>query len=249
MDRFKLAKKVGIEGVEPNTIDRAEELKQVKEAAEASGIRIHSIMNSGHWQYPLSDNDPVVVAKCIEGIKTSLHNAHDLGADTVLLVPAVVTPKVRYAEAYQRSQEKIRELLPLAEELRVIIAIENVGNKFLLSPLEFARYVDEMNSPWLQAYFDIGNLGNNGYPQDWIRTLGKRLVKVHIKQMEPGREPPANQPRNRRTEGIDWIEVRRAFRDIGYHGWFSAEVRGGDEAYLQELSRRMDKFVAGESPV
>ena len=247
LERFQLAKKCGFAGIEPNTIYAADELSQYKEASQATGVRVHSIMNSDHWQYPLTDNDPAVVRKCMDGIRTSLQNAKDLGADTVLLVPGVVTAEVRYADAYERSQKRIKELLPMAEQLQVKLAIENVGNRFLLSPLEFVRYIDEINSPYLQGYFDIGNLGRNGFPQDWIRTFGKRLVRVHIKAMEPGVEAPRNQPRDR--QGIDWLEVRRALSDIGYHGWVSAEVRSGDEAYLRELSNRMDKFLAGESPV
>ncbi len=249
MDKFKLTKATGFEGIEPNTINKAEDVNQYKEAAQATGIKIHSIMNSDHWQYPLTDNDPAVVQKCVDGIKTSLQNAKDLGADAILLVPGVVTAQVRYADAYTRSQKQIRDLLPLAADLRVKIAIENVGNRFLLSPLEFVRYIDEINSPYLQGYFDIGNIARSGFPQDWIRTFGKHLVKVHIKAMEPGREVAKFDPKDRRTEGIDWIDVRKALSDIGYQGWVTAEVRSGDEAYLRELSARMDKFFAGESPV
>jgi hexulose-6-phosphate isomerase len=249
MEKFKLAKATGFEGIEPNTIYKADELRQYQEAAQATGIKIHSIMNSDHWQYPLTDNDPAVVQKCIDGIKTSLQNAKELGAETILLVPGVVTADVRYVDAYTRSQKQIRDLLPLAAELRVIIAIENVGNRFLLSPLEFVKYIDEMNSPYLQGYFDIGNIARSGFPQDWIRTFGKRLVKVHIKAMEPGREAVKFDPKDRRTEGIDWIDVRKALSDVGYKGWITAEVRSGDETYLRELSARLDKFFAGESPV
>jgi hexulose-6-phosphate isomerase len=249
MEKFKLAKATGFEGIEPNTIYDANQLKEYKEAALATGVRIHSIMNSDHWRYPLTDNDPAVVQKCMDGIRTSLQNAKELGADAILLVPGVVTAEVRYADAYTRSQKKIRELLPLATELQVKIAIENVGNRFLLSPLEFIRYIDEMNSPFLQGYFDIGNIARSGFPQDWIRTFGKRLVKVHIKAMEPGREVVKYDPKDRRTEGIDWIDVRRALSDVGYHGWITAEVRSGDEGYLRELSGRLDKFIVGESPV
>lgn len=249
LERFKLAKATGFEGIEPNTIYRAEELAEYKDAAQATGIRIHSIMNSDHWQYPLTDNDPAVVQKCVDGIKASLQNAQALGADAILLVPGVVTAQVRYVDAYSRSQKKIRELLPLARELGVKIAIENVGNRFLLSPLEFVRYIDEMDSPFLQGYFDIGNIARSGFPQDWIRTFGKRLVKVHIKAMEPGREAAKYDPKDRRTEGIDWVDVRKALDDVGYRGWITAEVRSGDEAYLRELSSRLDKFFAGQSPV
>jgi len=248
LEKFKLARKVGFEGIEPNTIRRPEEVQEYKEASQSTGVKIHSIMNSDHWNYPLSDSDPEVVKKCIDGIRTSLQNAHDLGAETVLLVPAIVTPDVRYIDAYKRSQQYVHELIPHARELKVIIAIENVGNRFLLSPLEFVRYIDEFNSPWVRAYFDVGNVVSNGFPQDWIRTIGKRLVKVHIKRFEPGADHPKFDPKDRRTQGIDWPEVRRALRDIGYEGWVSVEVRSGDESYLRELSLRTDKIFAGESP-
>jgi hexulose-6-phosphate isomerase len=248
LQKFQLAKTAGFEGIEPNTLNSAKDVQECKEAAESTGVRIHSIMNSDHWKFPLTDNDPEVVRKCIEGIKTSMHNAHDLGADTVLLVPGIVTPEVGYADVYQRSQERIRELIPLAEELKVIIAVENVGNRFLQSPLEFARYVDEFKSPWVRAYFDIGNVVSIGYPPDWIRILGKRLVKVHIKRFEPGTNQPKFDPKDRRTQGVDWAAVYKALTDVGYAGWLSAEVRSGDEAYVREVSRRLDSFFSGQDP-
>jgi len=117
-----------------------------------------------------------------------------------------------------------------------------------LSPLEYVRYIDEIDSPYLQGYFDVGNIVSSGYPQDWIRTFGKRLVKVHIKRFEPGREQAKFDPKDRRTEGINWPDVRLALSEVGYNGWVSAEVRGGDEEYLIELSSRMDKIFTGESP-
>ena len=249
LERFQLAKSVGFGAIEPNTLETPEEVKAYKEASRATGVGIHSIMNSGHWRYPLTDNDTEVVGKCIEGIKTSMQNAHELGADAVLLVPGIVTADVRYGEVYERSQEQIRKLLPLAKELGVVIAVENVGNRFLLSPLEFGRYVDEFESPYVRAYFDIGNVTSIGYPQDWIRTLGKRLMKVHIKKFEPGTDTPAFNPEDRRTRGINWLDVRKALSDVNYAGWVTAEVRSGDDAYIQGVSERMDKFFAGEDPV
>ncbi len=249
LERFKLAKQVGFAAIEPNTLETPEEVKEYREASRATGVGIHSIMNSGHWKYPLTDNDPEVVEKCVEGIKTSMQNAHELGADAVLLVPGIVTADVRYGEVYERSQEQIRKLLPLAEELNVAIAVENVGNRFLLSPLEFARYVDEFENPYVRAYFDIGNVTSIGFPQDWIRTLNKRLMKIHIKKFQPGSDTPAFDPKDRRTRGIDWLDVRKALSDVGYAGWVTAEVRSGDEAYIRGVSARMDKFFAGENPV
>ena len=248
MQKFEIAKKAGFEGVEPNTINSADELKEYREAAEKTGLKITSIMNSDHWRYPLTDNDPEVVKKCIEGLKTSMHNARDLGTDCVLLVPGVVGADVRYADVYKRSQEQIKKLLPLAKELKVIIGIENVGNRFLLSPLEMARYVDEFKSPWVKAYFDIGNVVSNGYPQDWIRTLGKRLTRLHVKRFEPGTDHPKFDPKDRRTMGVDWPDVSKAITEVAYSGWFTVEVRGGDEAYVKEVSARMDKILAGQNP-
>ena len=248
LEKFEAAKRAGFDGVEPNTIKSPEELQQYKEAAEKSGLKITSIMNSDHWNFPLSDNDPEVVKKSLECMETSMHNARDLGADCVLLVPGVVTAEVGYAEVYKRSQAQIKTLLPLAEKLKVYIGIEDVGNRFLLSPLEFARYVDDFKSPWVRAYFDIGNIVSSGYPQDWIRILGQRIVRIHIKRMEPGTEQPKFDPKDRRAQGINWPDVRKAMSDVGYSGWVTAEVRSGDEAYLKELSTRLDKIFAGENP-
>jgi L-ribulose-5-phosphate 3-epimerase len=132
--------------------------------------------------------------------------------------------------------------LPLAEKSKVIIAVENVWNKFLLSPMEMARYVDSFQSPWLQAYLDVGNMVLFGYPQDWIRTLGKkRIAKVHIKDFKF---------KNRTADftdlwdgEIDWKEVHKAFTEIGYDGIATVELRGGDAAYLKDVSQRFDRIL------
>ncbi len=248
MEKFQMAKAAGFKGIEPNTIRTPEEVEEYRKAAEATGLKIHSIMNSDHWNFPLSDDDPEVVKKSVDCVKLSMQNAKELGADAILLVPGVVTSQVGYGKVYERSQAEVKKLIPLAEELKVVIAIENVGNRFLMSPLEMAQYIDDFNSPWVQGYFDVGNVVRNGFPPDWIRTLGKRLKKIHIKRFEPGREQPLFEPENRRTEGIDWPDVRKAISDIGYSGWVTAEVGSGDAAYLKELSARMDKIFAGEIP-
>ena len=144
----------------------------------------------------------------------------------------------------------IRErLLPLARDLKVVIAVEEVWNKFLLSPLEFARYVDELDSPWLKAYFDVGNVVFYGYPQDWIRTLGARIVKVHLKDFQLDRPNGRFFWKNIGDGDIDWLEVRRALADIGYAGYVTTEVNGGDAAYLKDLAGRVDRFLTGRHPV
>ena len=150
-----------------------------------------------------------------------------------------------------RSQRVIREhLLPLARELKVIIAVEEVWNKFLLSPLEFARYVDEFESPWLRAYFDVGNVVFYGYPQDWIRTLGERIVKVHLKDFNFDRPNGRFAWKNLGEGDIDWPEVQRALPRSTTRGFVTTEVAGGDAAYLQGSCRtRVDRFLAGQKPV
>jgi hexulose-6-phosphate isomerase len=246
-DQFKIAAAAGFECVEAYTTPDEAEAEKIKKAAESAGIKILSVMNQAHWENPLSSDDPAVVEKSMEGMRTSLRNAKLWGADAVLLVPAVVNPKTSYRDAWTRSQKQIRELIPMAKDLGIIIAVEEVWNKFLLSPLEFATYVDEFNSPWVKAYFDVGNVVFYGYPQDWIRTLGKRIVKVHIKDFKRGKgwDPINLEFVNLGDGDVDWAEVRKALDEIGYVGTACVEIDGGDEAYLRDVSKRFDRLVRG----
>jgi len=243
LDRFKLAVDCGFEQIECPTTDDQVQVEEIKRAAEGSGLRIHSVMNMAHWKYPLSSPDSSVVAASMKGMETSLRNAHFWGADTVLLVPAVVDAKTGYREAWKRSQEEIRRLIPLAKELNVIIAVEEVWNKFLLSPIEFASYVDSFNSPSVRAYFDVGNVVINGYPQDWIRILGARIAKLHIKDFKFAKREAQFVPL--REGEIDWPEVYKALAEIGYRGSATVELPAGDKDYLREVSRRFDLILSG----
>src|ERR1035438_9574624 len=241
--RFQLARDAGFEEIECPTTPDQSQAEEMLAASKASGLRIHSVMNSEHWRSPLSSSDPALVEKSIEGMRTSLRNARLWGADTVLLVPAVVNPETTYAQAWERSQREIRKLIPLAAEAKVVIGIEEVWNKFLLSPLEFARYVDEFNSPWIRAYFDIGNVAIQAYPQDWIRTLGKRIVKLHFKDFSFKKRVAEFTPL---LEGeIDWRAVHAALTDIGFRGTATVELSGGDAPYLKEVNARFEKILAG----
>jgi len=243
-DRFQLARNVGFEQIECPTMPDQHEAEETKKAAEKTGLRIHSVMNMAHWDYPLSSADPAVVAKSVKGMETSLRNAHFWGADTVLLVPAVVNAQTSYQQAWVRSQEQIRKLIPMAQDLKVIIGIEEVWNKFLLSPLEFAHYIDEFSSPWIRAYFDVGNVVIFGYPQDWIRTLGKRIVKLHIKDFKFQKREVAEWVPLREGE-INWPEVYKALAEIGYTGSATVELDGGNESYLREVNKRFDLILSG----
>jgi len=255
LDRFKMAIDAGFAGVEMQTLADPKQADEARETASKTGLRIHSVMNADHWKYPLSSPEAEVVDKSVAGMETSLRNAKLWGADTVLLVPAVVNPQTSYKEAWARSQKVIRErILPLASEVKVIVAVEEVWNKFLLSPLEFAQYVDEMKSPWVKAYCDVGNVVFYGYPQDWIRTLGPRIAKVHLKDFKLDRPNGKFNWVNLGEGDIDWVEVRKAFDDVSYDGWTTTELGpapagAGAAAYLKDVSARVDRFLAGQKPV
>src|SRR5438552_4132813 len=250
LERFQLSRDAGFEEIECPTTPEPAKAEEILDASKRAGLRIHSVMNIEHWRSPLSSADPAVVEKSMEGMRTSLKNAKLWGADTVLLVPAVVNPETTYAQAWERSQQQIRKLIPIAAEYKVIIGIEEVWNKFLLSPLEFARYVDEFKSPWIRAYFDVGNVAISGYPQDWIRTLGKRIVKLHIKDFSFKNDPAikkrvADWTALREGE-IDWRAVHAALAEIGYSGTATVELPGGDAEYLKEVCRRFEKILSGD---
>ncbi len=238
LPHFELLKEAGFQGVElisPNNLDRDEVLA----ARDKTGLIIHGVSGSVHWKDTLSDPDPKVVERGLAAIRKEIDDCKAYGGTTVLVVPAVVTPKVSYRDAWTRSQAAIRTLLPDAEKAGIKIAIEEVWNRFLLSPVEFARYIDEFQSPWVGAYFDVGNVVEYGYPQEWIRELGKRVLKIHIKEYKK-----AKRFDYALGEGeINWPEVRQALVDVGYEGWITAEVGKGDLAAMKEVVRRMDQLL------
>jgi L-ribulose-5-phosphate 3-epimerase len=177
-----------------------------------------------------------------------MRNAKLWGADSVLLVPAVVNPQTSYRDAWNRSQNQILKLLPLAEELRVTIAVEEVWNKFLLSPLEFVQYLDEFQNPWVKSWFDVGNVVLYGYPQDWIRTMGKRIDKLHLKDFK--RRDGSYEWVNLGDGDIDWAAVRSALGEVGYAGSATVELASVDdsiaEGYLRDVSQRVDHLALGK---
>ena len=239
-EKFKLAARCGFEGIDAAPLtDLAAARKQAEWAREA-GAPIHGVVFG--WWPPFDGDTAGKDKKALADMENALRCAQAMAADTVLLVPTRVTETYGYVEAYQHSQGLIRRLLPLAEELQVIIALENVWNNFLLSPMEFGRYIDELESRWVRAYFDVGNLIIQGYAQHWIRALGKRIVKIDLKDYRRKGQEFVNLP-----EGdVNWPEVYKALKEIGFEGWMTAEVKGGNEEYLTDLAGRMDRIIAGK---
>ena len=243
--RFKLAKEAGFDGVEVGTLGNDADRRQTKQIATQYQLEVFSVMNSKHWACPLSDPNDEVRAESRNGMLDSVVTATAVGADTVLLVPAVVNEAISYEAAYQRSQVEIRKLIPAAAEKGVAIALENVWNKFLLSPIEFCQYLDEFESDTITAYFDVGNIVLYGYPQHWIRSLGSRISKVHVKGF--------NADERRFTYliedcTIDWNAVMAALEEVGYDDYMTAELPVDDdnpEGRVHGISDDMDRIIAG----
>ncbi len=246
MAKMQAIQVAGFAGVEPMShMNQAE----VLDALKATGLKAASVCCNTHWKRPLSDPDPSVREEGVAGMRQALHDAKAYGASSVLLVPAVVNKQVSYPDAYTRSQTEIRKLLPLAQELGVKIAVENVWNQFLLSPLEAARYIDEFHSPAIGWHFDVGNVINYGWPEQWIHILGKRIAKLHIKEYSRAKRdktgPYSGFEVDYLTGDNDWPAVMKALDDVGYTGWAIAEQPGADSPDgLRKLSDGMTRILA-----
>ena len=245
-DKFRMIRDAGFAGVELNRPDEVP-LDTLLKARDASGLAIAGVICTTHWGKPLTHQDPAIREQGLRGLKLALQESGELGCDRLLLVPGVVTKEVSYADAYTRSQAAIREVLPLAEKVKVKIAVENVWNQFLLSPLECARYVDEIASPWVGWHFDIGNVITYGWPEQWIRTLGPRILNLHIKEFSRKKSEAEGLRKGFGVElgegDVGWPAVMLALDEIGYEGWAIAEVPGGDAARLKFLSERMGQLL------
>lgn len=247
-DKFKLIKDLGFDGVEMNCPLKMK-LSDVLDAKAKTGIEIPSVMNSDIWEKPLSHPDPAIRKQCIESIAKSLEEVKELGGDTVLVVPGVVNENVPYEQAYYTSQNSIRELIPYAEKTGMQIAIENVWNNFLLSPIEAKRFVDEINHPLVGWYFDVGNIVRYGWPEQWIKTLNTRIMKLHAKgysrELMNSKGPWEGFKVDLLEGDNNWPVVMKTLREVNYSGgWLTAEVDAGTRDQLKEVSKQMDKIIS-----
>ncbi|MEE9394947.1 MAG: sugar phosphate isomerase/epimerase family protein [Planctomycetota bacterium] len=244
--RFELLKKLGFDGVEVGRPAKTP-LKELIAASTATGLPIHGVVDSDHWNNRFSDPRPEIRKKAVAALEGAIRDAKTLGASSVLVVPGVVDQSVRYDECYQRSQTEIRKVLPLATELNIKIAFENVWNNFLLSPLEAARYCDEFESPLVGFYFDVGNVIRYGWPEHWIHALGHRIFKLDVKEYSRKKqfdEGPWKGFKVKIGDGdCNWPGVRKALKAIGYSGWATAEVGGSGEERLADIKARMDRAL------
>ena len=246
LEKCKAVKAAGFEGIEPNShMDRNEVLA----AMQATGLKASSVCNSRHWNLLLSHPDAAIRKQGMEAMIVAMEDAKAYGTDAVLLVPGRVDENVSYDECWNRATECIKELIPAAQELKVKMCIENVWNNFILSPIEARSFVDQFNSPYVGFYFDCGNILVYGWPEQWIKILGGRIGRIHIK--EYSKQIGEKQGRSagfgvRLTEGdVRWKEVMQQIRSSYQGGWLTTE-QGSSKTLeeLKDLSSRFDKILA-----
>jgi L-ribulose-5-phosphate 3-epimerase len=264
-EKFRLARDSGFHGFEidlsedgPLTLNSsAKEAAAVRKLAEESGLQLSGLATGLYWSANAASADPAVRARAATILKKQIEIANALDLDAILVVPAAVGADfipgceiVPYDAAWQRATAFVHTALPLAEQAGVRICIENVWNKFLLSPLEMRQFIAQFNSEWVGAYFDVGNVLALGYPEHWIPILGQQIRRVHLKDY-------------RRAVGsvdgfveilsgdVNWPAVMGALRDIGYGGWLTAEMippvpfyKHAPETLLFNTSRAMDSLLA-----
>lgn len=228
-DKFRLLADLGYDGVEIGYGDKVDPAEVVK-AVEATELPVHG-----------------VVLGSVDGINGAIDRAKQYGATSVLIVAGRVDEKMSYADNYTVTQQKIRHAIPYAEEQEIDLLLENVWNNFLLSPLEMARYIDEIDSERVQVYFDVGNVVRFAWPEHWIPVLGRRIRKLDIKEYSRDKQNNEGLWKGfdvKIGEGsVDWARVRQELAAIGYEGWATAEVSGGDRVRLADIAQRMDRVL------
>jgi len=247
-EKFELVKKLGFQGVEidsPSGLD----LKEANAAQMVTGVKIHGVIDSVHWKDTLSHPDEAVRGKGLAALLKAIEDAATVKADTVLLVPGVVNKDVTYQQCWDRSRAEVAKAIPAAEKAGVKIAIETVWNEFITKPEQLIEYVDSFKSPVIGAYFDCSNMLKYGVASaEWIRQLGKRMVKFDFKgySLALAREAKNDGAgfRAKIGEGDEnWPEVLKALGEVGYDGWATAEVGGGGEKELKDIAERMNKIL------
>ena len=247
---FQALKKAGFDGIELNidmpgrsahslTLDTSmEQIREIKAISEDTELPVAGISSSLYQSETLGSNRPEDRAFTRRLLETHLAFADALGADGILIVPGGITEKRSIREAWDNCQESLFSLKDVIAGGKAYVGVENVWNNFFLSPMEMARFIDELNIPHLGAYFDVGNVAIFSWPEYWIEILGKRIVKVHVKDfIKKGTN--AGCFVNLLEGSIRWDKVMAALRNIGYDGYLTAEVASmpSTPEYLYQITQ------------
>ncbi|MCA9260487.1 MAG: sugar phosphate isomerase/epimerase [Planctomycetales bacterium] len=238
LGKFQLCQELGFDGMElisPFDVAAAE----IRRASDATQMPVHGVVDMKHWEIRLSSPDPKVREQGREILIQAIKDAASFGGHTVLLVPGAVRgADETHDDVWKRSIPEIRLAVPTASRLGVRILIENVWNGFCETPEQLRDYLDEIDSPWVGSYFDIGNVRKFGPSEDWIQTLGSRIVKLDVKDWGK-----SNGFCKIGDGDVNWPAVRKALGAIGYRGWSTAEVAGGPRERLADIKARMDRVL------
>jgi L-ribulose-5-phosphate 3-epimerase len=255
-ERCRHAKATGFDAIElPMTGEltlnsTAEEVKRLGEAARKARVQVASLWVSPLASMPLNSPDPAVRQRGVEAIRTAIEFAGYLDCGALLVVPGRVGSgprfEIGYETTWKRFSAELRKAIPFAEKARVLLTLENVSNRFLVSPLEMRTFVDQFKSPWLQTHFDIGNVMYFGYPQDWILTLGPRIKRLHAKDRKVTPKAEQAQPSGLLEGDVDWKAVMAALKEVNYSGFICPEIAHdpSDPSQLDKVSAALDKILA-----
>ena len=259
------AKQAGYDGVElwmgdrpwfqPNTTDA--DLQTLRRKIRDAGLIVSNIANSLAWKLNLSDRDPAIRQTALKHVERQLEAAQIFETDAILVIAGIVTEEVPYNEVYARSLESLRALAQKAGRARVRIGVENCNSeaRFLLSPHEFSTFLDEVGSPWVGVHLDVGNIHDTGFPEQWIEILGRRITRIHVKDVMRGRGRGGGQTvyTNIFQGDNNWPAIERALKKVEYDGWLIAETPARykyavDQQFF-DLSRALDRIVSGDMPL
>jgi hexulose-6-phosphate isomerase len=272
---MELAKKCNFEGIELalsldgelNMSTPESKLEQIRQMADQISIKINSIATGINWQYSLTSNREDLREKAKSVARKQIDFAASLGAEYVLVCPGTVgvdfkpsdvvpdadrieffcgSEVIDYDVAYNRSLATFKELAPYAELKKVTIGIENIWNKFLLSPLEMRRFIDEINSKWVGVYFDVGNVLRFGYPEQWIRILGSRIKILHFKDYRIDSSGLSGFV-DLLAGDVNFVQVIRELQKINFSGWANAEMcpvyKNYSDQIVYNTSASMDRIL------
>jgi L-ribulose-5-phosphate 3-epimerase len=259
-DGIDLIRKAGFNGVELWLGDKPWFQKQTSDAdlrtlnrkIRDAGLQISDIANTLDWQENVSSRDPRIREAAALHIERQLEAAQIFGADAILVVAGLVTPQEPYNEVYGRTVEAMRRLAPTAAAAKVKIGIENCNaeQRFLLSPREFAAFLDDVGSPWVGIHLDVGNIHETGFAEQWIEIHGPRITCIHLKDVmtHRGRSGENSVYTNIFLGDNDWKAIRAALKKVSYDRWLVAEVeryRFAQDQQFFDTSAAMNRLIEG----